>query len=343
MAPAGRRTNPSLKQLLFEEGYEFDFFQAVRLLTRMHPHLAPLGGKVPSNEAVKLVAHLTFAFPAAAIHDIKEIPGGRHRVLLAFFGLTGTQGVLPCHYTEHLIARRAAKDNAMTEFFDLFNHRLASLFYRAWERHRPYVLYERAPRTGTLDPFTHYLFDLIGMGTPGLRGRLPFNDQALLAYAGLIGQRPRSVSALRGILRDYFRVPVEIEQCIGDWYPLSEQDRSYMIREGLHNQLGEGAICGDEVWDQQARFRIRLGPLGLERYLAFLPSGDALPALVAWTRYFAGPTFAFEVNLILKAGEVPPCHPDDERADAPRLGWLGWLETERFSADPADVEFTYVS
>ena len=343
MAPTDRRTDPSLREILFNEGYDFEFFQAVRLLTRMYPQLAPVGGPKPSEEAIRFTAHLSLAFPAGAIYEILENPKPPHRVVVTFFGLTGTQGVLPYLYTEHLLARRAAKDHAMAAFFDLFNHRLTSLFYRAWERHRPYVLYERAAGAKETDPFTQYLFDLIGMGTKGLRGCLPVPDQALLFYAGLIAQRPRSASALRGILRDYFGVPVEIDQCLGNWYPLKTRDRSYMLSEGLHNKLGVGAIAGDEVWDQQARFRVRVGPLGLDRFLAFLPEGEALPKLVAWIRYFVGPTFAFEVNVILKAGEVPVCHLDDQGIDAPRLGWLGWLKTESFQKDASDVEFTYVN
>ena len=368
MASTDGRTNPSLKEFLFKHAYEFEFFQAVRLLTRMYPDLDPVGGPKPSKEAVRFAVHQTLAFPAGAIYEILERPSGPHGLVVTFFGLTGTQGVLPYHYTEHLIARRAAKDHAMAAFLDMFNHRLLSLFYRAWERHRPFVSFERVAsrnerdkksragqehknRAGEpggadeeLNAFTQNLFDLIGMGTKGLRGRLPIPDQALLLYAGLIAQRPRSASALRGILRDYFQVPVEIDQCIGDWYPLKAQDRSHMLHEGVHNKLGVGAISGDEVWDQQARFRLRVGPLGLNRFLAFLPDGgDTLPKLVALTRFFVGRTFAFEVNLILKAGEVPVCRLDDEGADAPRLGWLGWLKTDSFDIDASDVEFTYVS
>ena len=51
------------------------------------------------------------------------------------------------------------------------------------------------------------------------------------------------------------------------------------LREMERNQLGEGAFLGDEVWDQQSRFRIRLGPLGLDRFIEFLP--DA-PAMGSW-------------------------------------------------------------
>ena len=181
---------------------------------------------------------------------------------VAFLGLTGTQGVLPFFYTEYMIARKAAKDDTLAAFLDLFNHRLVSLFYRAWEKHRPPILYEQArdPRIapGSLHPEPvrpdrH--------GHEGLRGRMRLPDESLLRYAGLIAQRPHSASAIRGILRDYFAVPVEIDQCVGSWYDLEDSDRSYLSPEMERNQLGVAAFIGEQVWDQQARFRIRVGPV----------------------------------------------------------------------------------
>ena len=64
------------------------------------------------------------------------------------------------------------------------------------------------------------------MGTKGLRGRLEVEDEALLFYAGLLAQHPRSASALEGLLQDYFGVPVQVTQFIGQWLPLSEANRS---------------------------------------------------------------------------------------------------------------------
>ena len=160
---------------------------------------------------------------------------------MAFLGLTGTQGVLPFCYTEWMLERKAAKDDTLAAFLDLFNHRLISFFYRAWEKHRPPVLYELgAARDQQPDAFTHSLYDLIGMGTEGLLGRMRIHDESLLLYAGLIAQRPHSASALRGILRDYFDVPVEIDQCVGDWYELDETDRCYLSPEtGTQSTWGE--------------------------------------------------------------------------------------------------------
>src|SRR5262249_41957765 len=153
------------------------------------------------------------------------------------------------------------------------------------------------------DAFTHSLFDLIGMGTEGLRGRMRLPDESLLLYAGLLAQRPHSASALRGILQDYFSVPVEIDQCLGSWYELEEQDRCYLNADLERNQLGEAAFLGAEVWNQQARFRIRVGPLRLEQFVEFLPDGEALARMVEFTTYIAGQAIAFEVQVSLRAEE----------------------------------------
>ncbi len=347
MASSRRRTDPSVEESLFDRGYEFEFFQAVRLLGRLFPDRKDVGSAAkPSEEVARFAARLSLAFPPSAIYEVEHTPDSPEpaRMTVAFMGLTGTQGILPLHYTEYLLARKAAKDDTFAAFLDLFNHRLLSLFYRAWQKHHPTVLYESgALQSRQPDPFTQYLFDVIGMGTGGLRKRMGVGDESLLLYAGLLAQRPHSAIALRNILRDYFSAPIQIDQCLGTWYELEDQDRSYLSDESERNQLGEAAFIGDEVWDQQARFRIRVGPVGLERFQQFLPGGPAMAELVELTRYIAGHTSVFDVQVILKAEEVPECQLDDESAAAPRLGWMGWLKTGEFQSDAADAVFTWVS
>jgi type VI secretion system protein ImpH len=286
------------------------------------------------------------AFPASAVHDIERVPDSPDpvRMTVAFLSLTGTQGVLPFFYTEYMIARKAAKDDTLAAFLDLFNHRLVSLFYRAWEKHHAPILYEQAAIRGTRpDRFTQNLFDVIGMGTNGLRGRMQLPDESLLRYAGLIAQRPHSASGIRGILRDYFAVPVEIDQCVGSWYDLEDSDRSYLAPEMDRSQLGVAAFIGEQVWDQQARFRLRVGPVNLERFLDLLPEGRTMARFVEFTRYLVGQALAFDVQIFLRAEDVPYCRLADDGFDAPRLGWLGWLKTEEFRSDPGDAVFAWVN
>jgi type VI secretion system protein ImpH len=343
VARIGWRADPSLEERLFRRGFEFDFFQAMRLLARRFPERKSVGGTAkPAEEIVRFCAWLSLAFPASAIDNIEQSanPDDPARVTVTFLALTGTQGILPFHYTERLLALQEKKDDTLADFFDLFNHRLVSLFYRAWEKYRPAVLYELgALRRKQPDPFTHSLFDLIGMGTDCLRGRMRIADESLLPYAGLIAQRPHSANALRGILRSYFSAPVELDQFLGDWYKLEEGDRSYLAPELERNQLGVGAFLGDRVWDQQSRFRIRIGPLNFVRFREFLPDGQALAKLMQLIRFLVGPTLAFDVQVFLRAADVPYCRLTEQGEDAPRLGWTSWLKTCEFFRDAGDAVF----
>src|SRR5512133_126363 len=123
MAAPGRRTDPSLEQALFQRGYEFEFFQAARLLARIFGERKAVGATArPEQEFARFGVRLSMAFPPSAIYDIareRAASGDTARMTVAFFGLTGTQGVLPFFYTEWLIARKAAKDESLAAFLDL--------------------------------------------------------------------------------------------------------------------------------------------------------------------------------------------------------------------------------
>jgi len=104
--------------------------------------------------------------------------------------------VLPSHVTELVAERVRYKDSSLWAFLDLFGHRMVSLFYRAWEA---FTALQSPMNAGDRDNFTEYVFGLIGMGTGGMREHLLFPDKGLLLYAGLIGQRPHSASAVEAV------------------------------------------------------------------------------------------------------------------------------------------------
>ena len=330
---------PSVEDWLFQEPYRFDFFQAVKLLILKSPDRATLGGlSAPADETVRFKVHQSLLFAPSSISDLSSA-GEPPTMSVSFFGLTGVQGLLPHFYTEHILERAKAKDLAMAEFFDLFNHRVISLFYKAWEKHRSPVRHQIAVVTKRPDDTSQYLFDLIGLGTSKLRDRLQVSDEGLLPYSGLFSQMPRSAVNLRAILSDYFGVPVEIDQFQGAWYSLAEEDRSNLNEEGPKNRLGEGAIAGDAIWDPQARIRIKVGPLTLERFLSYLPESDALNQLNDLTRFYLGPVTQYELQLILSGDQIPSCRLGDDTANGPRPGYCAWLDRDRLGPDAGDVVF----
>src|SRR4029079_9295087 len=141
---------PSLKDKLVTEFFEFDFFQAVRVVERLSPKRAPIGlDAAPADEVARFRAHLSMAFPPSQIVALEPPGDERPNPLLTvtFLGLYGPSGVLPTHYTQLLmdIQRdvRGPERRSLRDWLDLFNHRYISLFYRAWEKYRFHLQYER--------------------------------------------------------------------------------------------------------------------------------------------------------------------------------------------------------
>ncbi len=326
MATYGRSTNRIVKDLLFQEGFRFDFFQAVRLLQRLYRSRRPVGGKAkPEEEIIRFKSHISLSFPASSIYEVTEKKQDDQptEMMVAFMGLAGTSGVLPTHYTEIILDRQFVGDPTLREFLDIFNHRMISFFYRAWQKYRFPVVFEQ----GGVDPFTDHLYDLIGLGTKGLRGRLQFQDKRLLFYAGLLSQRPRSASAVESILENFFGVSVRVLQFCGQWLTLEEENLTRLKTAGQNNVLGDNLVVGKRIWDRQGKFRLKLGPLEFKEFCDFLPVGSAFRPLVQLTSFVVGEELDFDMELILKPGTVPCCRLMKAGNAENRLGWSTWLRT----------------
>jgi type VI secretion system protein ImpH len=319
---------------LWQEPYIFEFFQAVRLLQRLLPERELVGRfSSPAREIVRFTAHASLPFPASGIQSLTNRENAPPLMVVNFMGLTGPQGVMPLVYTEFIVERVRSRDTTMRDFFDLFNHRMISLFYQAWEKYRFTIAYEREER----DRFSRYLLDLIGLGTQGLGNRQAVRDDSLIYYSGLLSLHTRSESALRNILMDFFDVPVEIDQFVGGWYPLDPSIQCrFDLGSAVEEQLGVGVVVGDEVWDPQSAVRVRLGPLTLKQYVDFLPNGAAFPPLRGMLRLFSN-DLDYEVQLVLRREEVPICELGAEDEIVPQLGWCTWVKSAPFGRDPGDA------
>lgn len=334
MAAESRKPESSLElESLAERVRECDFFQAVRLLQQWQPERERVGRHgEPSAEAVRFSVRPTLNFPTQAIHSLVLEPERPAAMMVNFFGMSGHVGVLPTHYTEYMFERLAARDTTLRDFFDLFHHRLLSLFYRAWEKYRFGVPYERREPV----PFTRYLLSVAGLGSPGLGNRQEVPDEAFAFYSGLLSQRPRSAAGLELILSDHFGVEVQVRPLTGGWLTLDRGSWSILSdidRES--EQLGAGAVLGDEVWAPQSAITIRIGPLGRAGYEDFLPGGKSYGPLRAFARFYCGQDLDVEVQLVLRREDAPPLGLD--AAEDVRLGWTSWLHTKPPARDPDDA------
>lgn len=336
---AERVPQPELRAALKERPQAFGFFQAVRLLQSLSPGRRPVGmfGD-PEDEVVHFEANEEIAFPASEIQDLDMRAGSPHKMKVNFMGLTGPQGVLPLHYSALVKNRMRERDTALKAFLDIFHNRLVALFYRAWEKSHFVVAFERNRR----DRMTHHLLDLLGLGNSSVQNRLPVKDEALLLYAGLLSRQQRGAVALRSMLEDHFRVPVEVEQFVGGWHPVSRDQQATVSDDGmsLSGQLGIGTVVGDELWDPQSRVRIKLGPLSRAQFDDFLPTGTAHERIRTLTRFFGDDQFDFEVQLILDPNEVPAVVLGDDTAPAAPLGWGTWIRSNPYAGRADETTFS---
>ena len=334
--PANSDVSQHLLQRELERNpWEFSFFQTMRWLFRMHPERGQVGRfSPPAQEVVRFHAHALMGFPASEIQVLEWKHEGPLQMTVNFMGMFGPLGALPTYYTEYIRARLRAKDTTLAAFLDMFNHRMISLFYQAWEKYRFYVAYERGER----DRMSRYLMDLIGIGTAGLQRRLNVRDEVLLFFSGLLSLTPRSTMGLEQLLSDYFDVPIRVEQFAGAWFPLERNSQCQFDRgDSYSEQLGVGAVVGDEVWDPQSGIRVRVGPLSFQQYLDFLPNGSAYEPLKSLTRFYTNGELSFEVQLVLKREEVPGCHLGASGEQGPRLGWVTWAKTTDMNRDPDEA------
>ncbi len=337
-AAEGRYTE--VERLLRETPQEFEYFQAVHLLECMFEQREPVGGFAPpAKEVARLHVHASLPFPASQIQRMDWPQDGVPGVVINFMGLFGPSGLLPLYYTTLIVERIRQKDHALQDFLDIFHHRMAGLFYRAWEKYRFTIAYERGTSPGgARDRFSHHLMDLTGLGTSGLEQRLRVRDDSLLYYSGLLSLHSRPAAALQRVLWDYFDVPVEVEQFVGAWHRLEESNQCRVgLESGPSEELGTGAIAGDEIWYQQSGARIKLGPLSLTEYLDFLPTGTAHEPLKSLANFIGRGEIDFQVQLILKKDDVPACELGLD--EPPRLGWTSWAKTRALRADAGDTIF----
>jgi type VI secretion system protein ImpH len=339
----------ALLRRLVGQAWEFDFFQAVWLLERYRGGDTLVGARGPAaRERLRFRPDLSLGFPATDLRRIiacRRPDTGESSYLLeiAFLGLYGVSTPLPLHYAVEILrgaepalsaepgaaaaGERSVSPAAATasspvrDFLDVFHHRIISLFFRAWLKYR----HERMFGAPQRDALTGYLCLLNGCPPAFDEQTLGLSPVRLLRYVGTLTQRPRSATTLAGLLFDYWGdVPVQIQQFVGQWVPLTEADQN---RLGAVNcGLGVDLTIGEQVYDLAGAFTICVGPVDWQTYLSFLPGGFRFQQTRALTRLYGCDPLAFTIQVTLRAGEVP----ETQLISADQAGALGltsWVRT----------------
>lgn len=327
----GHPPDPLMDELA-KRPYAFDFFRLVRLLECRRPDLPRVGFSVsPAEDPVRFWQKPSMRFAPASLDSFESgEPGTVPRLTVNFMGLFGPNAPLPPHITEYVMERELHHhDPTITAFFNLFHHRLISLFYRAWAANQKAADLDRPVD----QRYSVYIGALFGIGMEALQQRDAVPDTSKLFFAGRLASQTRNAEGLEAILRQYFDIPAEVHPFTGRWLDLPADSVCQLGQSPDSGSLGLNTIIGSRFWDCQLSFRMRFGPMGLADYERMLPQGEAFERLKYWVLNYCGQHFFWDVQLVLRADEVP----DVCLGRSGRLGWTTWMKTKAFACDADEL------
>jgi type VI secretion system protein ImpH len=317
----------SLLAALEAEPARFNLFAALRLLEQAFPDHPRLGeARKASDEPVRLGQGPTLAFAPSEVSGFTAGGEGPARLEQLSFGVFGPNGAVPLHLTELAYeGRRHREDSTLMDFLNTFQHRLISLFYRAWASADPATSLDRP----AADRFAMYVGALTGLGPESARSRDDVPDYAKLHRTGLFAAQVRSAEGLQRILADYFRQRVEVNQFVGDWMDVPAEAYCRLGAGESVAGLGQTATLGAASWQCQHKFEIALGPLTRAAFNDFLPGSRGVAELYALVRLYTNDEWTWQLRLLLAEVEVPGVW----LGGRAQLGWTSWLGGRRTTVD----------
>jgi type VI secretion system protein ImpH len=331
MASPNGNENSDITHELIKEPYSFGFFAALRLLESFYRSSPRVGySSRPVDDRIRIGQTPSLNFAPSTISSYTLTPDDTSQLKVLFYGLFGSNGPLPLHLTEHTLNRMRNDDSTLADFADMFHHRLLCFFYRAWADKEPTVQLDRPEK----DRFSFYVGSLLGIGDISLQNRDNIPDHTKLHFAAHLGCHTKHVEGLESILKDFFRVPVKIQEFIGEWLAIPKNSYCYLNNDHSTGQLGVSAVIGVRTWQCQHKFRINMGPMSLAKYESFLPTDTSLlKNLLSLVNNYVGFELNWDLNLMLNKNEVPTT----QLGKYGQLGWTSWLQAEKREYDANDL------
>jgi type VI secretion system protein ImpH len=213
----------------------------------------------PSEEAIrfKTVKSLGFSLDSIQCNESTSDGKTQYEFFVSFIGLLGSAGILPQHYIKMTLERIKHGDFALAEFIGLFEHRLISLYYKAWAKYKFPVQYESADKEGG-DNFSVALKSFSGFN---------HGEAVQLYYSGHFAKNTRPHTNLQSIIAELLTAKVSIKMMQGRWLPIRKKDRCVSGVRGRNHQLGSGVILGSRYWDIQSKIVIQVSEITMDQYL----------------------------------------------------------------------------
>lgn len=338
---ANERSQSSCLGLLQQQGKEFNFFQAIRLLEKV----------TVADQKIRFRAVNSEAFHSNFIAGIEQENSnlGSHikatnriTVSVNAFGLTGQQGPIPECYSEMIRRATVAGKNGAEDpqaFLDIFSDKQIGLLYEIKKHFNP-MLFNEIPTESSLYTL---LSSISGFNTLNLFDRLPIERDQLAAFAPVMANRRTDYSLIRNVLKNFFGCNVTIIPNQGAWRALPRRYQAQLTinsrpinsQSSSRAELGKGMGLGRKYWDNQAAITLLINVPSIEKCLAMLPGGQEHQTLSALITFLTDGKYFIYVTLKINWKDIPKSQLNSECKL--RLGQTSWLKNQPDS----DPEINY--
>ena len=305
---------PALLPALLQNATQMNFMRFCELLELARPDVAPLGTTdSPLSDPIRFRSRHRLGFPGKEIdaveYDYDDVSKPAS-VRTTFLGLYGVDARMPSYFIDEIAQNRDGAE-PLSAFLDMFHHRIATQFYRAWRKYR----FPAGFKKGGTDDVSRCFVSLVGLGIGHPAIEQTVGTRKLLSMLGLASQRTRTAEGLAGVLQH--AVPdatIMVTEFHPVWIHLDEFEPT---------SLGENCVLGRGFYDRGNCVRVVITPTTCESVLGLTPGRQVHSEIMALLRFYLG----YEANAHLEMHVSPELMPRaDIASDQVRLGYTSQLE-----------------
>ena len=325
-------------EALGEKLPSINFYRFCQLIEQTNATLPPLGStQDPKEDPIRFRPHRGMGFPVTEIKGTDKEDRYRGNstpsIRTTFLGLYGVTSPLPTSYLDDVAQHRDGTE-ALTDFLDIFNHRLTTQFYRIWRKYS----YPATFQAGGADETSQYLYGLIGLGIPGSANRVQAPLSRFLALLGTMRLPTRTaegVGSLVALLAPNTTVrikphdPRRIEQ---------KSITALSCKQPLN--LTNKPVLGQYAIDVNSQILIQLHTHNVEEARGWLPDGQLYQDLMTLLHVYLGARVNARLSLTLPRSLLPNAALNAKSHQGVQLGRTAAMRVQSTHSQLTDTDIT---
>lgn len=277
------------------------FYRFCQLLEQSQPEAPPLGSHWQvKHDPVRFRPHPGMGFPASEFKRVEdpEHPHLPPTIRTTFMGLYGVESPLPTAYIDDITQRRDGYE-AISDFLDIFNHRMITQYYRIWRKYS----YPATFAPGGTDRTSKYLLSLCGLGIEGSEQNAATPVSRFLALTGMMRLPTRTSEGIIALVtllapqtearvtpHDRLRIPLSKPLTMSARTPVS---------------MSSSPVMGTHAVDVNSQVSLQLRTNNVSEAREWLPGGQLHTDLLALLQVYLGSRLHVRLQLSVLRSLLP--------------------------------------